>query len=91
MSAAGGPEAAAGPLLLTELPSNMHGWRLSAPYGNGPCKVSYLSKAGGGPVSFMVCPKGTLDAVVPFEPSVFRGTGDEPRKVTHLRRTARRP
>jgi len=69
------------PTLLCDAPAEMKQWTLGPPKSrNGQMSISTICGKDGWP-SVQLLPRERLgDIYVPFEPSVFRGTGVEPRK-----------
>ena len=69
------------PLLLSDAPTETSKWAVSAPKTkNGQMAISSITGPNGWP-SLQLLPKERLGEILtPFEPSVYRGTGSEPRK-----------
>ena len=69
------------PLLLSDAIADMTNWTLGPPKSkNGQMTISSITGKGGWP-SVKLLPRERLGEIyTPFEPSVFRGTGTEPRK-----------
>ena len=67
--------------LLSDVPAELKQWTLGPPkQKNGQRSISSITGKEGWP-SVQLLPRERLgDIYVPFEPSVFRGTGAEPRK-----------
>ena len=69
------------PLLLSDAVAEMAHWVLGPPKSkNGQMSISSITGKDGWP-SVQLLPRDRLGEIyTPFEPSVFRGTGAEPRK-----------
>ena len=69
------------PTLLSDVPAELKQWSLGPPkQKNGQMSICSITGTDGWP-SVQLLPRERLgDIHVPFEPSVFRGTGAEPRK-----------
>ena len=70
------------PTLLSDAPSQLQQWTLGPPkQKNGQMSISSITGIDGAWPTLQLLPRERLgDIVVPFEPSVFHGTGTEPRK-----------
>ena len=69
------------PILLSDATAQLSQWSLGAPKSkNGQMTIQGIQGKDGWP-SIQLVPKERMGEIVcPFEPSVFRGTGAEPRK-----------
>ena len=70
------------PTLLSDVPSQLQKWTVGPPrQKNGQMSICSATGPDGAWPTLQLLPRERLgDIVVPFEPSVFRGTGAEPRK-----------
>ena len=69
------------PILLSDAPGEMEQWTLGAPKcKNGQITISSINGKDGWPSVQLLSRDRLGEIYVPFEPSVFRGAGAEPRK-----------